>query len=375
MYTYLAPNLTSWINNVWILWFETSNRYILVDSRNYALLEVFFTSKNEADFLNSLVEQKLFSKKESLAIYNELEALITECNQPVIYDSDLIFKFDSQKQRVSKSYTIYGKTIQINFDSDIVMSLIHPSLAHLESDTKNIPESTFDIYIENDMLCLFLDRKLINSYPKKSYHLLQGKFIMNLLCLLYDNQEQDWLGVFHASTISNGKEAVMCIGKSGSGKSTLAALLMASGYELVSDDVTPIQSENTFVYSYPGAISVKKGAFKSLAPLINNFDKLPSHFINNSKSSVKYVPPTHIDNSKKYACKNVVLINYLKDSKTLLENLELKDALQILITDSWISPDKQHAKIFMEWVSEISFYRLNYSNSDEAIVEFSNLFD
>jgi len=102
---------------------------------------------------------------------------------------------------------------------------------------------------------------------------------MTLLCVLYNNHEEDWLGLFHASTVSNGKEAIMCIGNSGSGKSTLAALLMGSGYELVTDDVSPMLSDNNLIYSYPGAISIKKGSFDSLAPLINNFDELPIHII------------------------------------------------------------------------------------------------
>jgi hypothetical protein len=167
----------------------------------------------------------------------------------------------------------------------------------------------------------------------------------------------------------------MCIGNSGDGKSTLAASLMASGYTLVTDDVTPILSSDKQIYSYPGAISIKKGAFDTLKSMIKNFEDLPSYFINNSKGSVKYLPPNSNETAHSYLCKTIVLVNYSPNSKTVLKNINITDALQILISDSWISPLKQNAQSFLDWLSEITFYKLSYSNTNEAIEEFSGLFD
>ena len=106
---------------------------------------------------------------------------------------------------------------------------------------------------------------------------------MELICLISNTTEQDWLGTFHASTISNGKEAIMLIGDSGNGKSTLSTLLITNGFHLVADDLTPMLSENQHVYNFPAAVSIKQGAFDVLRPLIKNFDSYPSVILNNSK--------------------------------------------------------------------------------------------
>jgi len=214
LYKYLAPNLTSWIKNRWILWFEKSNYYTIVDSDNYEILKLFFEAKNKSKFIDSLVHQKNKNTKEAHAIFDDLERFIKDSNQNSDEKADPYFEINVSKCHYQKSYLIYGNYIQINFDSEIVLDLIHPSLSHLEVDSNASTKSFFDIYLENDMLCLFLNEKFINAFPKKTYHLLQGKFIMTLLCVLYNNHEEDWLGLFHASTVSNGKEAIMCIGNS-----------------------------------------------------------------------------------------------------------------------------------------------------------------
>ena len=53
-------------------------------------------------------------------------------------------------------------------------------------------------------------------------HEFQGKFSMELMCSFYNKTEHDWMGVFHASTISKNNRSIMFTGDSGNGKSTLS---------------------------------------------------------------------------------------------------------------------------------------------------------
>lgn len=199
---------------------------------------------------------------------------------------------------------------------------------------------------------------------------------MQLLCVIHDKTENDWLGTIHASTVTNEKEAILVIGKSGKGKSTFTAHAMAAGLNLVADDFSPILAKNSHVYTYPGAISIKSGAFESLSKMIPGFDNLPLVFKGEEKGSVKFVVPFQIERStQSYPCQKMVSIHYKPKAKTSLKEIKFSEAMEIFVPDSWISPKEAHATEFIEWINGMSFYELTYSNTKEALDVFSKLFN
>lgn len=336
------------------------------------LLDHYISSRSIKDF-----NLKLLKIDKTLDVYeisNNLESYLLNCNTKNKLHKKPIFEFNPSKSKIVKQYTTKGKTIQIGYDSDLVKKTIHPALAYLETIEKEKADTTFDIYIDNDYLCLFKDRKLIISVPKRDYHLVQGKFIFHLLNIIHEKKESDWIGTFHGSTISDGKNAILLVGKSGKGKSTLSALLALNDFELLADDVSPILSENCNIYHNPLAISIKKGAFDVLRPIVTNFDTIPSTIFNKSKGPLKYISCA---NPKKdsYPCKAIVMINYDKDVKLNLEKTSLKTLLETLIPDSWLSPNPIHVKQFLDWLENINLYQLNYGDSKSVIEKVSRLFE
>tara|TARA_B110000967_G_scaffold107793_1_gene110455 strand:+ start:1229 stop:1747 length:519 start_codon:yes stop_codon:yes gene_type:complete len=168
------------------------------------------------------------------------------------------------------------------------------------------------------------------------------------------------------------------IGKSGKGKSTFTAHAMAAGMNLVADDFSPILAKNKQVYTYPGAISIKSGAFKSLSKMIPGFDELPLIFKGQEKGSVKFVVPFQNKNTRpqqSYPCQKMVSIHYKPQAETELKEIPFSEAMEIFVPDSWISPKEVHAKEFMDWIEGLSFYELTYSKTEEALDVFSKLFN
>ena len=197
---------------------------------------------------------------------------------------------------------------------------------------------------------------------------------MELLCALNQNEESDWLGTFHASTVKKNNNTIVLIGDSGSGKSTFTALLMANGFDLVADDITPILAKDKNVYGYPAGVSIKSGAFDTLNSIIPGFKNLKEVYINPFKGYVKYMPSNNTKNiTQGYNCRTLVYVSYKKDSETKLEAFDLNKALQILIPESWLEPSKTNAKQFMEWLKALKCYKLTYSNYKEAIEKASEL--
>lgn len=271
----------------------------------------------------------------------------------------------------------YNKqTIAINYDTLPTLDTVILKFCHLQtqqmiqSTTLNIKKNIEGYYLENNEGSAW-------NWDLDAIHLLQGKFSFEILNALHNKKEQDWIGTFHASTIGNGKKAVMLVGNSGSGKTTLATLLMYAGYDLVADDMSAMLADNNHIAVLPAALSVKEKAFGTIAPLADNIEDLPKQYIDAVKGYVTYVPPLPLKHPEQlhYPCKHLVLVRYSQDpiTTTLTEGAE-QTILQELITESWLAHNAVHAQSFLNWLGTVKFYELRYHNNKEAIAAIGSLF-
>ena len=358
-----APTRIQKIQDNYVLWFENSNRYVIVDDFNYKLLNLFLTSTSKNQFIAELTQLDFLNKEEPEAIYNSLNEFLLSCHKKHPKNVEPATVLDKTKKYLSEYYYIYEKAIIINYDSELSKSLIHPSYAHLSSkELKGVSSSVFHIEQRGNYLYLFKNGMLCEAYNTVDYHLLQGKFAIELLCALTDTSEADWMATFHATTIANDTQAIMLVGASGQGKSTLTALLTQNGFDLVADDFTPML-DSQLICSYPAAISIKSGAFDIVKSYYANFATLPISNLRANKGPIKYIwPPDTLSKYRTYSCKNIVSVHYKEGAKTQFKRNSAEKVLNILIPDSWISPDKTHAKQFLDWLCNINYYELTYSN-------------
>ncbi|EDP71445.1 hypothetical protein FBALC1_03137 [Flavobacteriales bacterium ALC-1] len=367
----LAPTYKKQIGEHCVLWYSKSNSYSVVESLFKRFLDYYLQSETIEDFKAKIASS--IDDTGSETIPETIRDYLNNCNIPITTPVDKQIAIDASNRNILKQYSIKGKLIQIYYDSELVLKTVHPSLAHLTTDTTDYAQTTFDIYLKNEQLYLYKDEELITCVPKKDYHLLQGKFIMQLLCTIHNKEENDWIGTFHGSTLTDGNSSILFVGESGKGKSTLCALLAASGFNLLADDVSPMLSKNKSIYYNPSAISIKEGAFNVLQPHINNFDALPKIQFNKAKGFIKYLP---CDNPEKdyYPCNAIILVNYKSNAETILENISIKTLLETLIPDSWLSPDPLHAKQFLDWIGRLNIYKLTYSDTKKVTQKISELF-
>lgn len=367
----LAPTYTKLLGDYWILWYAKSNNYSIVKPEFKSVLDAYLQSKSVNEFALHLGDA---DDTTTATIIQNIETYLKDCN--FLDTNNLSHKIDftAKHRNILKQYVYDGIPFQIYFDSEKVAKIIHPAIAHLQTQLKITHDTTFDIFLEDDKLYLFKDKKFVVSASKLEYHKIQGKFIMQLLCTLHNKKDKDWIGSFHGSTISDQTNSILFIGNSGKGKSTLCALLAANDFKLVADDVSAMLVEDKFIYSNPLAISIKKGAFKTLASHIKDFNALPTVVFNKVKGQLKYVPTenTITDN---YPCKAIVMVNYQKNADTHLEVISVKQVLETLIPESWLSPNPLHANQFLNWLETTETYQLTYSDTDSVISEITALFN
>jgi hypothetical protein len=369
--TSLAPTYKRLFGDHWILWYDVSNSYSVIDNTFKIVLDYYL----ESDTMEAFEAQLILEGKTSdpTTIAHTLNDYLNSCNTITVPSKKILVAIDVSHRSIAKHYAIRGQIIQIYYASELVLKTIHPALAHLSVEATASSDITFDIYIKKKHLYLFKNEQLITCVPQGDYHLMQGQFIMHLICLTHHKVEDDWIGTFHGSTITDGNSSLLFVGASGKGKSTLCALLVASGFDLLADDVSPMLSESKNIYYNPSAVSIKEGAFSLLSPLVDGFNDLPLIQFNKSKGLIKYMPckPPKEDF---YPCRGIILVNYKAEALTKLETISIKTVLETLVPESWLSPNPVHAKEFLDWLDTVNTYQLTYSDTKSVAQEVSQLF-
>jgi hypothetical protein len=369
-----APTFQRTIGKFCVLWFEVSNCYSVIDFKFKSLLDLYLSTGNLETFKH-LVSLKLRDNfTDSSSITKIVEDYLVNCNT---YNEDKVNNtaaFDGSKRVFSKSYKFKSLKFNLHFNTNKVLQMIHPAIAHLEIDYNSHIKTYFDIFLDTKNLCLFKNKVPIITVPKRDYHLIQGKFIVQLLNAIYKKEEQDWIATLHGCTIAKGENAILLIGATGKGKSTLSTILASHGFELVADDVSALSYRDLSIYNNPFAISVKSGAFSVLKPMVSNFDALPLISFNQNKGALKYIP-FQPSKSSNYPCKAILLVNFDNNAASQLKEASVSEVLETLIPDSWLSPNPEHARAFLDWLTNVSFYKLNYSNNSFALKQINNIFE
>jgi len=366
------------LKNKSVVWFTLSNTYVLVANQTAKLLTKItdgLTPKKLELWCNKTFG---LSIEQSKILLKSVFELINKLNKPAcntndnngLDESKIIFK-------INKLYKIDNHKIKVSYQNEKLELLIHPKFAHLEIDDLKTFEHHFKVYLNKNYIVLSINHKIIGKWDKNEIHYFQGKFSMDLVERIYDIKEEDWMGVFHASALSDGKKSILFTGDSGNGKSTLAALLMHKGFDLLADDFVPISAANNNVYRFPAAISIKVKALKLLTPLFPELKTSAQFHYKNLNKTVRYLPPVKWlpDSKKQFICKAIVQIKYKKDSGIKFEKMRNEDAFKYLIPDSWLSPKTDNAQKFLNWFAAMPCYKLTYGNTALMYKTVKNLFN
>jgi len=359
-----------------IVWFGTKNEYIIVENITAAILKEL-DQGIDIKLLSEELSKKLTIPKEECKdfILDLKERFLGEAstNQPEQ-------KIDYKEIKVPvnlefiKFYKINDIVFKVAFSNELELSFVHPKFAHLEV-TEREHQQYFIVFTENDHIFLWVNTAIIKSWNKSEIHFFQGKFSMEIIQAMHQKTEDNWMGVFHASAVGNSEKSVLFLGDSGNGKSTSLAILQANGFGCVADDFVPIDLKKQEVYSFPAAISIKKNSLDTLLPIYPELATTAEYNFKRLRKIVRYLKPNNTEFTQHLPCNELVFIKYEKDADIQFSKIDKIAAFSQLIPDSWISPKKENAQVFLDWFTSLDCYQLTYSNNDEMIQTVSNLFN
>ncbi len=366
------------INDKKVIWLAQYNKYILVEHPTEKFLEFVYNKKSNIEIKN-YAEKLSFTENQTKDLIKLIRQLLSEFEKEKA-GKDARMQIKSRcphSFRLKRYYEVNGKVFYFEYDDEKSEYIIHPKLAHLEVHDADNFHGHFQIFKSETRFNLFVNREFINSWHLHEDNYLAGKVSMQMLQLMHQKEENDWMATFHAAGISNGRQGVMFLGDSGNGKSTLSAILMANGYTVLADDFLPFDTKTNNMWYFPAALSIKKGGFEVVSKHFPEIKQADEYFYPEMGKTVRYLsnisfqsePPANVH------CKALVFVKYRKNSGIQFEPLEKDEAFQKLIPDSWISPHRENAKQFLDWFSRLSCYRLTYSDNHAMLNTVKQLFN
>jgi hypothetical protein len=360
-----------------IVWFGPRNEYLILEHTTADILKEI----NKGTAINQIAEtlsKKLsIPAKESVDFVLELERKFYK--EEKIERLEIVDSYKNTKRPKNfefiKFYKINDIVFKISFLSEKELSFIHPKFAHLSIDEVTDFKNNFEVFIKHNYIFLFVNNILIGSWDNANIHFFQGKFSMELIQKIHQKEEDKWLGVFHASAVSNGKKSILFLGDSGNGKSTSLALLQANGFTCLADDFVPINADNEEVYSFPAAISIKKNSLETLLPLYPELKNSAEYNFKRLNKIVRYLKPNNTNFLSHLPCKDLVFIKYEKNSALKFDKIAKINAFMQLVPDSWLSPIKENAQIFLDWFDSLNCYQITYSDNNEMIASVAKIFN
>lgn len=359
-----------------IVWFETNNEYIVLENTTADILKRLNKGISVNEIATALSKKLAVPLDKTIDFIIDLEKNIYTPKRKK--EKNLINDYRDVKRPTSFDFTKYYKInnliFKVDFFTEYELYLVHPKFAHLEVKLTEY-KHTFTVFLENSFLFFYVNNNFIGAWNKSEVHFFQGKFSMELIQKIHQKEEQKWMGVFHASAVSNGEKSVLFLGDSGNGKSTSLALLQANGFTCLADDFVPIDAKNKEVYSFPAAISIKKNSLETLLPLYPELKNSAEYNFKRLNKIVRYLEPNNTNFLAHLPCNDLVFIKYKKDTDLKINKISKIDAFQLLVPDSWLSPKKENAQIFLNWFTKLNCYQITYSENKKMIASVSKIFN
>lgn len=360
-----------------ITWFEKDNTYVVLENTTADILKRLNKGIPVHEIAAVLSKKLAVPLDKAIDFIIELEQKFLRTKKAKKSEIGNDYR-DLQRPKhfeFVKYYKINNTVFKVSFLSEKELAYVHPKFAHLVIDGAYEFENEFEVFINHNYIFLYVNNTFIGAWSSKEIHFFQGKFSMELIQKIHQKEEDAWLGVFHASAISNTKKSILFLGDSGNGKSTSLALLQAHGFICLADDFVPVDAEKQEVYAFPAAISIKKNSLETLLPMYPELKTTAEYHFERLNKIVRYLQPNNQDYFAHLPCNDLVFIKYEKSTDLQVRKIAKIDAFQQLIPDSWLSPKKENAQLFLDWFANLNCYQLTYSDNEKMIETVAKIFN
>jgi hypothetical protein len=271
-------------------------------------------------------------------------------------------------QYAVRRYRMLSSHIAIRFSGAAQAQVVHPVLAHLESDAASSTPTWIDIAEAGDRLLVYRDREFIAQCAGLD---ALAPVVKSLVWGTILRDQRFFLDI-HAGVVSDGARCILLPAPPGSGKSTLTAALVHAGFEFFSDEIALLADGTLDVLPVPLAICVKEPGIDALADRFPELRALPVHRRGDGKRVVYMRPPKLRlpSGEAPRPVRALVFPRFSPGSETALAPLPRADALQRLMSQCVGVAERLDAKRverLVGWIGGIACYALEFGSTDAAM--------
>lgn len=369
------------IGQTYLVWFQNSNLYTQLEEPAWFVFRKTVQRYKAETIAFECSQRYGLSMNECLQFVNDIRSNIKQMNRSVeILDGDETYpdKLKTKKFKIfsTRRYQITENLIEFSVENQRFESYLHPLIGYLETNKTNRKISRFELFEYEEKSVFRLNGEVKGIWTRSETNRLIGFLYMSMINEMYNKNDDFWLMTVHAAALTNGRKTILIPAESGSGKTTMAAMLQNNGYQLISDDFVPIDRHLFRAWPFPIALSVKQGAMEILSSIYPDLETKPIKFTS-SKKNVRYLAPNYNPEFSKLAfpIQEIISIKYDPEVEFDFKKADKLKSIKLLLDQSWILPNAGNAGVFLDLVSQWSFYQLTYSNNEKALDAISKLFD
>jgi hypothetical protein len=367
------------IHNSYLVWLQNSNMYIQLEEPAWFVFRKTVKRHKAETIASEFALRYGISPEESQTFVNDIRAGIQKMNKSENKtgrdDNDQVgLKTHGFEPFAIHRYCLGDQMIEFSFESRLFEHYLHPLIEHLETYEFQGRIPLFELFEYQGEIVFRLDGEVKGVWNYEEAHLAKGSIFLNLVNVMYNKTNEDWLMTVHASAITNGRKTVLFTAAPGGGKTTLAALLLGRNFTLVSDDFVPID-RNSLAYPFPIAMSIKQGSADLVSSVFPGLDQKPVSQITEEKRVRYFYPEAERKSCREgFTVKEFIFVQFDRSVEFEWNTSDRIKAIQLLLDQSWVSPSDGNPAILFDKLSEWSFYQLTYSNNQKAFDAITSLF-
>lgn len=356
------------------LWFKNTNNYFQLEEGVFLVFEKIQNTESLQKVVQWCAKCFPLDETEAEKTVNIIHSFISDQMNGIVTNKKItaLKALIPNRFYSAKIYRFNGVDFCLFYGDDQIETMFHPLFAHLKTTDRLSDTYIISLFKYNGKYVLVLDDVQIGIWTKDEDHLFKGQVFMALLNKAYSKSEKDWLGVLHASAIGDNQNCVLFLGDSGNGKSTASAIALANGFSLVADDFVPITTSGR-AFAFPAAISIKKQAVDILSKDFPELLKAKEYELKAMNKTVRYLPSKNLKNHTSRTVKAFIFIKHNSEIDFEFKLIDKHLAFQYLVVDSWLSPEEENARFFMDWMADLPAYSLQYSNNQKMLNAIQNL--
>ena len=362
------------------LWFKESRSFLLLEEPAFDVYRMQQEKMDRQEIVDFCQAKYGHIERRVGSFVDEVSGLLADYNSPkAAQQLSQKEHFDDTVKAAhiieSVVYKIDNKTIRINYGHKNLFHAIHPLQAHLAISENEEANHVIDCFVEGDTLICKYNGKLVEAFKTDAVEYFTGNVRQLQYSIVFDKGFYDWMAMLHASGVVQDKQAVLFSAAAGSGKTTISALLKAKGYGYLSDDFIAVDKTGR-ASPFPAAISVKEGSVPVLSEFYPELQKTPEEHTFIGKT-VRYIPVCNTDESTAdgVPVKAFVFVQYSANAKAVFKAVQKREALQLLLKETWVNPEPEFVKAFFDWIDRTEFYRLTYSRTEEALATVKTILE